>query len=554
MSECSNKLCYTASAASDCDTGYFPINYSMYNDSYNMIYLYSIIEAPNEYLDNYPRTCVDDISRGRFGWYNWWWFDYYYYPQTDYNYTNAGIIYRDCNDNLGDCSYPRIKKCKTPSKIKKDVLYYRTKIEGEDKLNRCCKKSESFTCDGCDYEFYTISKTYSIDYELVKPSYICSNKPDFPDKKCDNLRFLFQFYQQPLVHNDTEFLLRNYCSPESKCFPKVCDPSNVNIPSGYSVLTEEDREQLIAYYPEGCVSTGCPSCVASSNSSCCDNDPLISTTMTDTSFLNNFPYFYLDPSNSGCYYGIGVWGPYGWNNLWGWHYGYGWNYCYGGYNQYIGNDCCEIRPVVCPYFTESTDFWWRVDGECVQSKERPSFATNGPYNTKEDCDFNNSTNTCVSAQGYYAVASCCNPPSVTGPCYESGTITMDRTITLCDNGPDDIAKFSYSEDQCYVKSKYIASLPEPRNYKDMILSHNPVIPDTAWDSFTSCRNLTYDPVAYRECVNYYTNNGAIPEYCSITEEPVFPIELTFIPEEIVDETTVSMTFVYCVIKSKNCGV
>jgi hypothetical protein len=289
-----DSTCSTYSANTSCNLGWWWGDYwggwwypgygwGVYGD--NLRYLYTELEAPDEYRCNYTRPFF-------------------------------GRIYCDDEISKGANVYPRIARCKTYRCVGDYNFYqydYCATINGKDKASRCCGPPEGFTCkEGeCDYDYEIVTKEYSVDYELVRPAYVCKERIEYPESYCG-------YKTVPLI--DSCFIHQSSCSPPEKCTTNPLCKEDEPPPGPYKLIDTEigagfyynyfniywwwiygwNQGIFWSYELEDC-NCKCPSCATCSEYDC------------------DFA---------------------GYGGMWGWWYS--------GYFGGIGTDCCGAPPAICP--------------------------------------------------------------------------------------------------------------------------------------------------------------------------------------------------------------
>lgn len=496
--------------------------YGFFGD--NLIFLYSEVEAPDEYLCGYPRKC--GIYTGIWDWGWEWWFGWFY---NQY-----------CTDDIGDCNYPRIKSCKTPRCVYGtysnyyygygDICNY---INGKDRADRCCKKPENFSCEEgeCDYDYEIVKKTYSIEYELVKPSYFCNDPPPNPVSSCDGT---------VAVVAEKCYEEHDHCGPKNKC-PQTssdeegnptkyywCDPANTKPSKGYTEMDDQPYAVIWDYPPTDCESD-CSRCIA------CDED--------DCTFA------YYDTYN------------------WGWGY---WSF----FNT-IGSDCCDSagyfgqygRPSICP--SKITDDgsgnpWWCTGTDCVQMEpgdETEGFT--GPFASRMSCmsECNEDTNKCIPPDPSITTGLCCDTKfmeqmekALESECNEQiDRKTQKVKETLCTGkNCQDSATFNYSKEMCGYQPKYQQVEKSVHTRSRKLYEYAPEIPKQNFADFSKCSYAICNQDNYAKCRADFAAQWGGNDCPSNSKRILEKQTAQFKKEEVVGTSTVSVVVVFCKVTTKPC--
>ena len=491
--------------------------YGFFGD--NLIFLYNEIDAPEEYICGYPREC--DIYTAGYS-YGWW-----------YGWYGNQL----CEQDIGDCNYPRIKNCKTNRCVYDtytgyyDYYYgyygYGTAcntISGKDRADRCCKKPEDFQCEEgeCDYDYEIVKKTYSIEYELVKPSYFCNDPPPNPTTSCNGTT---------TTVNDKCYESLSYCGPKNNCPQNYygddtdyywCDPDATKPSKGYSEIAEEVYQTIWDYPPTDCDSP-CARCIECSEDDC------------------NFAYY----------------------NSYNWGWG-SWSYF-----SNIGSDCCDGggsygRPGICP--TDIMDDgsgnpWWCTGTDCVQMEEGDETESfTGPFASRLSCikACNDDTNKCVEPDPNVTTGLCCDKTfmkqldtALKNECNEQIPNKSQKVKeTLCvGTNCQDSAIFTYSKEICGYKSKYSPVTKTVHNKSYKIYEYAIPIPEKNFadacvnycnqDSYDACRKNFADVWGSNDCPKN-------------TQKAIYTQTTKYNPQEIVGTATVSVIAVFCKVTTKKC--
>jgi hypothetical protein len=541
-------------------TGWWNWSYSYGFLGDNLIFLYSEVDAPDEYVCGYPRNC--GTYGGFFGWSWWWWF--------------GGFSYY-CSEDTGDCNYPRIKSCKTNRCVDNTYGYYYSSsicdyINGKDRADRCCKKPENFSCkEGeCDYEYEIVKKTYSIEYELVKPSYWCQDPPELPATSCTPIQNVINFA------SDKCYETKSYCGPKNKCptistdeknNPKEtywCDPDATKPSKGYTELADEPFAVVWDYPPKDC-NTNCSRCIP------CDED--------DCTFA------YYDTYN------------------WGWG---GWSF----FNN-IGTDCCDSgglygRPSLCPseiIDDGSGNPWWCSGTDCVQMAEgEETEGFTGPFTSRISCmsKCNEDTNKCIPPDPSITRGLCCDKkfmdqmekaleetqcneqierktqnvtqilctgndgistsdgskwiPEKSGADVVVGSVNFNNSLTnfnsvSCENIPT----FKYTKEICGYQPKYAEVEKTIHTRSNKIYEYAPEIPKQYFQDFAQCGSVVCDQDAYAQCRKNFADTWGGNDCPSNSKTPLIKQNGKFNAQEIVSTATVSVVVVFCKVTTKPCA-
>jgi hypothetical protein len=500
--------------------------YGFFGD--NLIFLYSEVEAPDEYLCGYPRSC--SLYTGSYG--DLWWFGL------------LGSQY--CAEDFGDCNYPRIKNCKTSRCVQGSYsnYYYGSYwgicdyINGKDRAERCCKKPANFTCEEgeCDYDYEIVKKTYSIEYELVKPSYFCNDPPPNPESSCD----FFQFNVTTVPEKCYQKL--NYCSPKNKC-PQIssdekgnvkeyywCNPDDTKPAKGYEEISDEPYQVIWDFPPKDC-DEKCSRCIPCGEDDC------------------NFAWY---------------------NNYnWGWGY---WSF----FNS-IGSDCCDsgifagqyTRPQICPSTTTddgSGNPWWCTGTDCVQMAEgEETEGFTGPFASRTSCvsECNDDTNKCVPPDSTITSGLCCDKKFMekleealqTDNCNEQverKSQQIKETICVGKNCQDSVV-FNYTKEICGYKPKFaeVEKTVHTRSYK--LYEYAPEIPKQNFADYIQCGGLICDQDAYAKCRADFAAEWGSNDCPTGSKRLLEKQTVQFKEQEIVGTTTVSVVAVFCKVTTKPCA-
>ena len=489
--------------------------WGVYGD--NLTYLYTEIDAPDEYICGYNRPCFTRVH---------------------------------CDDELTDgvCAYPRIKRCKTYRCVGDFNNYYYnhcSTVNGKDREQRCCKAPSDFSCEEgeCDYDYEIVKKEYTIEYELVRPAHSCTERPEYPETHCSNYI---------PTYNDTCYIHQASCSPQEKCLATGQQPSCVEDtpPDEYELVDTEVgglSNYLYSYWYWFYSTPGitwdyelddcdckCSRCTA------CDN---------------------YDCDFAGYGYGYG-------------YYGWGW----GGYFDGIGSDCCGSPgyytgyswvgyPInwwggICPekQGDGSTKPWYCSEGgDCAQVDDTEedfdgSLFASGPYTSYTSCrEACSDDNKCIPPDRNYTRGLCCDENfkkqidsikkdscSSIGPTYKE---KVKKSLCSAGDCATDVVT-SYEKQMCTIdNSKFCTTSKVERTRSRKTYSYNPPIPDQAFEIICDSCN----PSTNEECQK--NPNSKCP---SGTEAKVIKIVNNFNPEEIISTASVKMVTVFCKITTKKC--
>jgi hypothetical protein len=523
--KCGESVCSTRNGKMPCGnwwgSGYWSgwWNWSYYYGFLgdNLIFLYNEVEAPDEYLCGYPRQC--NVFGG-------WWF--------------GNFFGQYCSEDIGDCNYPRIKSCKTSRCV--DTTYsnyyygygdFCNTLDGKDRADRCCKKPEDFECkEGeCDYDYEIVKKTYSIEYELVKPSYFCSDPPPNVASSCDG-----GFAANA---NSSCYEERNYCGPKNKC-PQIssdekgiiqeyywCDPDATKPSKGYTEMSEEQYQVIWDYPPDDC-DTNCTRCIP------CDEE--------DCNFA--------------------------------WYDNYNWGWGYWSYFGTIGSDCCDSsgfgqysRPQICP--TTVTDDgsgnpWWCTGTDCVQMAEgEETVGFTGPFSSRSSCirSCQDETNKCFAPDPTTTTGLCCDrdfmekvEKALENECNEQTprkTQKVKQTLCSGKNCQDSVI-FNYSKEICGYQPKYASVTKTVHTKSRKLFSYSPKIPDKNFADYQQCSGSICNEDNYAKCRENFAAFWGGNDCPSNTTRAIITQTSKFNPQEIVGSATVSVVAVFCKVTTKPC--
>jgi hypothetical protein len=544
-------------------------SYGVVSDN-NLSYLYTEITAPPEYYSDYPRVCG---MTNRFPTNNWAYFGWSWWNNGYTNNATSSISTQNCANDFGDCNFPRITKCKTDRAVTR-IDPCALKI-GKDKQDRCCKVTSGTPtpCESgsCSYTFQIIKKTYSIDYELVKPSYICGSDPSFPANTCHGLPYIF---------NNTTYATYPYCTPKSNCEPYPCNPDNLKIPSGCSEIGDEYQRMSLSSWGgySSCGNGGYSQLdggvgqQGSGSLGCNAQNPLgasLGLYSYPNGSYNGYGairwHYYPENCKSACDtctdYNASDCGLACYTNG-----NYPWWFNGVDYLSYVGTDCCyENVPMPCPTtyidYDENTKPWYCAGSYCTQDVIGGGVG-HGPYLTKTDCEKACSDSSCSNTEGILIKGWCCDKTftdqmdkDIATGCYEQKpSKDIHRPLLLCNNGDGDKAEFDKPATRCYYNRKFTKTYKEVQNYRQKIVACSSSIPDKAYFPLINCAGLMGTD-GYASCIEYwsevYTGNRQNYQYPPDADTNG-TVSYTFHPEEIVSTTTVQLTSVFCNLIITHC--
>lgn len=529
---------------------YWSYYYGIFGD--NMIFLYSEVDAPPEYLCGYPRKC--GIATGASSWsWNWGWWNGWYYGQYQY-----------CTEDIGDCNFPRIKNCKTSKCVNSTYSNYWygwsyvnsacSTINGKDREERCCTKPSNFTCkEGeCDYDYEIVKKTYSIEYELVKPSYICHDPPEELESSCENTFswYYYGWYNGAYIMPDKCYESKEHCSPKNKCPYKSgntdvywCDPDANKASNGYEEIADEPTQIIWDYPPKDC-DTKCVRCIPCGEDDC--------------------TFAWYDNYN---------WGWWGWNS----------------FSYTIGSDCCDNnnyywygnygRPQICPttvYDDGSGNPWWCSGTDCVQMEEGDETeGFEGPFTSRSACmkGCNEDTNKCVEPDPTLTTGLCCDKnfmkqveQATTDSCnkqLDRKTVSVKQKICTGKNCADS-AYYKYNKEMCGYETKFAETEKSVHTKSTKIYEYTPEYPKQRFADYEACNGYynywwgSYygqgicNVDQYAKCqADWAAQNGG-NDCPSNTTKPLQINKTNFKAQEVVSSATVSLVAVFCKMTTKQC--
>ena len=573
----------------------------------DLIFLYSEVEAPDEYLCNYPRVCGSNYyySWSYNNFYNYWW----YYGYNDYyqNYSNActsntwstgywwgwsGEQRPKCDDERGDCTFPRLVNCKTRRCVNGTYSSYDNcqAINGEDR-KRCCALPTGWNCAenenydgsaGCDYSYAIVKKTYTVEYELVKDPYVCVEEyPEYPETSCESF---YSYYSWYYYYNNGNYFYNNFpvssypdkcytcvtnCDPPQRCVGQSSDGSCVGSccpgtepKEHYTKIDTQIFRKSWRFEKEDCACT-CQPCLKCSEYDDC-------TFANYTSLGNSFYYgydYYSNGLNWGTFSNIGS-DCCNQNNFNDYYYGY-----YYGYYYYA--------PPLCPNddFTPPSVKWYCYNGTCQSGSSVPVGAKE--FSSKYAClvggceHGDGDENRCYEPPNSYTTGLCCDKDFM-----KNNTDRADQTNSCWTAGPsytEDIktnigtsecrTDISYQAEKCTFKPKYCTMKKVEEVRTTDTYEYEIEMPETVtpgWEACTRSYSGGYyyggvnapnytnlcDPESLQTCINNYNNSTIAPDFD--TGKTIVKYSLKYNPEEIVGSTTVKLNVYYCKITTKPC--
>lgn len=530
----------------------------------NLSYLYTEIDAPDNYFSDYPRICtLIDWSNTPVSTYStlWWWWGWSFSS----NISNIGSS-QNCNDTFGDCSFVRIKNCKTPNFLTRITSENTSEIDGswgcslslgKSLENRCCIPRDGSDCvpGSCGYIIKKIVKSYAIDYELVNPAYICSTTVSLPSKSCTG---------HPTIINDKYYseLSRIYCTMNSTCEAKdpisgkSCDDkNNLKFPKKFTTIESEDIDKILwSYNPSGCINNGCNQCYNYESRDC------------------TLPCAGVSSSST----------PSWWKNLRRGNYTYSHDY-----RDNIGSDCCDQSlPEACPklyqdnYSEDTTWYAVSTNGSITCSTQKEGFI-GGPYASLEECFSATITESdrCYPPQATLWKGLCCDIDfmkelndkvyPLDNSCYEQHpTTTVERPLLICKTSNGIGLEKKINVDYCGYKKKYTEMVQDQFQYITQHLScDTSYLPTKAYLPLLNCLQYICDCPYGQDCLNSYWENslndcmGDIAAYWTgnrnnisfpTAADPIVKRTTVFHPEEILEQRSVSINVVFCGMSTFTC--
>lgn len=512
-----NQTCSSRNAQTLCNVGWWWGYYwgawwgwggywGVYGD--NLRYLYTEIEAPDEYMCGYNRTCFTRVY---------------------------------CDDEISDgvCTFPRVAKCKTHRCVGDYNTYYYDAcftINGKDRESRCCAPPEDFKCEEgeCDYSYEIVKKEYTVEYELVRSSYVCSERVKYPEEHCA------VYGMGPYA--DTCFKYQFSCTPEEKCTTNpLCKEDTP--PEGYDL--EETEVGAYGYYWWWWWYNQGITWDYELDDCDCKCQPCVTCDDYDCNFAG-YDNYYCD---------------WGWGGYFG---GIGTDCCgHPGYTGYYWNGCGWVgRLGICPEKKGdgSNKPWYCSTGddcEQVDDTDENFDADNyvsGPYTSYSSCiQACVEDNKCIPPDRNYTRGLCCDTNFKKqmdnikdSDCTEVGRSYKEKAeeVLCSSSGCSTGITRKYNKEMCTIdNSKFCKTTKVERTRSRKVYSYQPPIQDKAYARIcNSC-----DPKANEEC-----ENDPLSKCPSNTEAIILKTKTTYHPEEVVDSTEAKLVVVFCKITTKKC--
>ena len=541
-------------------------------------YLYQTYNIPPELWCNYHRPCKGVVNAinyfcGNSSW-SWGWNFWGYYGWSSFLscgvsnsiFTFSGtsppsFMYQSLNTVLcaevgeEDCAYPRLKNCLRPYCVSPSISNACDDIIGKDFQQGCCKSGGCGTEEECKITASTITQTYSIDYEIVKPAYSCVE--DFPVLPETSAVGNFT------VYSDTCRSCTYGCSPDITCRAEwdttecyCCDAETPNEDAEWTEIVRWDTEKTIRYEVKDCAATTCSVC-ADCEGSCLRN----SNQYYGYNYINRaHSYIGSDCCNTG-------WSSSN-NGYWSWNYGYG-----SGHTDWwrIQNSGFVYWSVpVCPdnSIGPNQNYYCPGSSCSVLDRDNDIVKNLSAYSSKASCErycgnfdaWLDGSSQCFSTKPAYVTGLACSKSFreqyQNNPCYEQGPGYKTEEVIVV-NPPDpkcfapaggSVQEYRFYTDYISFKPKYRkAELVEAISYWKAWETSI----DTSYPQAWRCAShLPCGAAGFAACMENVVSACQYPEPLG---NSLITYSIAYNPPEILSSVTAELTVYFCKLLYGECN-